>query len=170
MICAPTPRENCHQDPSPRGSKAERGGVGRPLGRETRVVRRMSCGSLAGSGVEEQVWDLSSCFQSSGSRRLKGTCSQELQISPWSQWGACGLGGGVIRRRTQRTGPHGERSEERGRAPELSPSTVETSPPLAPGLAPVQSSHIEASPLPGLNQNSCLGAWAAPPTPQHLAG
>lgn len=169
MICAPTPRENCHQDPSPRRSKAERGGVGRPLGRETRVVRRMSCGSLAGSGVEEQVWDLSSCFQSAGSRRLKGRVHRSSRYHPGVSGGPVAWGE-VLRRRTQRTGPHGERSEERGRAPELSPSTVETSPPLAPGLAPVQSSHIEASPLPGLNQNSCLGAWAAPPTPQHLAG
>lgn len=51
VVCAWTPRENCRQDPSFRGSKA---GLGRPLSREIGVVSRLSSGSLAGSRGEEQ--------------------------------------------------------------------------------------------------------------------
>lgn len=65
---------------------------------------------------------------------------------------------GLWPRRAECTRPPGERSEERWGPNPLAPLWNLSL--LAPGWAPAPSTHSEVSPLPGLSQNSCLGAWA----------
>lgn len=138
-------------------------------------MSRLSCGSLAGSGMQGQVCDLLSCFQSALDV-FKGA----PDITPGSSGNL--WPGERCLRTAQYMEPHlypaplGERSEERGRAPEPSPSSFRGLLPLAPGRVPVQSSHKEASPLLGLSPitaHAKIAVWEpgpAPPTPQHLSG